>query len=185
MNHEFDAGRDWRERFREQEAVSRYFFEKAMADTRRKSRKAALGLWAGPLVLALLAVLIWYWRGPAWALMGGGAAVAWSAVGAWKGLRLKPQSTGVAENGLEYLRGELVWQRTTLERALVWNLAPIALGIVLFVVMIAGKEGATAMKMMPFCLLCLAWLLAFIGLRWKQRRELARELKTLDTASDL
>lgn len=182
MSSEFDAGRDWREKFREQEALSRHFFEKAMADARRKSRKAAMGLWSGPLVSLLLAGFIWYWRGPVWALMGSGVALAWSGVGAWMGLRLRLRRKAVEESGVEFLRGELIWQRRTLERGLVWGLAPMALGLGLLVATVAGKEEAALVKMMPFCLLCLGWVVGFIGLRWKQLRELAGEMEALAAA---
>lgn len=154
---------------------------------RGQTRKALLRGLATPLMVT--AALAWIMTrihigGMMKAL--GATAIVWSLAGLaflnrgmWSaGL---PESDGTRTALASYKR-EVERRHQVSRRFLLWSLGPVSLALVAFTAplwKLAAEQGV-AVRMLPFAVLLIIWIGAVAVIRFREQRELRREIETLD-----
>lgn len=154
-----------------------------------KTRRKLLGTLAGPLAVALF-----YGFGlkefPALRQTLNplfGFALAWSLIGLYF-LNRRMWSTVIPgdagfSTGLEFCRGEIERQRDILRGVLLWSFGPVLLAIGTFILALAmiGSGGRGIFpNAFPFLTLVVLWILAYFVIRFREQRQLQRELEELN-----
>ena len=112
-----------------------------------------------------------------------GFALAWSLIGLYFLNRqmwspVMPGDAGFSA-GLEFCRGEIERQRDILRRVLLWSFGPVLLAIGTFILALAmiGSRGPGIFpKALPFVIVVVVWILAYFVIRFRDQRQLQREL---------
>ncbi len=117
---------------------------------------------------------------------------AWALVGLYfikRGLRkTELLNDSTLRTGLEFYRLQIQQNLAVFHRSLPWTFGPLLLAVVAIMLVLAGLTEAQdqpLIKIAPFCILFLLWLIAFPTVRLHKRRELQKELdllKSLDSA---
>ena len=93
-----------------------------------------------------------------------------------------PGDAGLS-TGLEFCRRELQRQRDLLRRLLLWSFGPVMLTIGTFILalaMVSTKQKGLLPNGIPFLILIVVWIFAYFNIRWRQQRELQREIDELN-----
>ncbi len=158
-------------------------------DLRAKTRKKLLGSLAGPLAAGLVyafGMKEFASRGqvlqPLFAF-----ALAWSLAGLYflnRGMwaAVMPGDAGLS-TGLEFCRQEIERQRDLLRRVLLWSFGPLLLAIgtlILALAMVGTKDRGILPNGLPFLILVVVWVVAYFVMRFREQRELQREIEELD-----
>lgn len=116
-----------------------------------------------------------------------GFALAWSLIGLYFLNRrmwsaVMPGDAGFSP-GLELCRGEIERQRDILRRVLLWSFGPVLLAIGTFILALAmvGSRGRGIFpNALPFLIVVVVWVLAYFVIRFRDQRQLQRELDELN-----
>lgn len=178
----------WQNQPTETSAMTLKLLRSKARELQAKTRRHLLGTLAGPVGTAFL-----FWFGirafprfqpvlePLFAF-----ALVWSLVGFYflnRGMRsaAMPGDAGV-NTGLEFCRAEVERRRDLLRRVLLWSLAPLllAIGTLIFALAEVGLRNG-----LPFVTLVGLWIVGYFVLRFREQRELDREIDELnDLARD-
>jgi hypothetical protein len=116
-----------------------------------------------------------------------GFALAWSLLGLYFLNRRmwSPVMPGDAafSTGLEFCRGEIERQRDILRRVLVWSFGPVLLAIGTFILalaMIGSRGRGMFTNALPFLIVVVVWILVYFVIRFRDQRQLQRELDELN-----
>jgi amino acid transporter len=161
------------------------WIEQRSRELRTKTRRKLIGNVAGPL-----AVGVFYACG----ITGQrqslqlpfALALAWSLAGLYflnRGMwsAVIPGDSGLSA-GLESCRREIERQRDLVRRVLLWSLCPIMLAIgtlVAALAMVSTGERGLVPNGLPFLFLAAAWIVAVFVIRFREQRELQRQLEEL------
>lgn len=106
----------------------------------------------------------------------------WSLLGVYFQNRKKspgdlPANAGL-NTGLEFCRQQIERQLSNFRHLLLWSLGPILLSIGTFVLALAANTSLFP-KVVPFIILVVVWVVAFLSIGVQQRRGLEREFAEL------
>ena len=157
-------------------------------DLRAKTRRKLLGTLAGPL-----AVVLFYAIGvkqfaairqvlqPLFVF-----ALAWSLAGLFflnRGMwsAVTPGDAGLS-TGLQSCRREVERQRDLVRRLLLWSFGPVLLAIGTFILalaMVGTRDRGIFPNGLPFLVLVIVWITAYFIIRFREQRDLQREIDEL------
>jgi hypothetical protein len=113
------------------------------------------------------------------------AALAWSLAGLYflnggKRPDAMPGDAGFS-SGLEFCRREINRQGAYFRRVLLWSFGPVvlSLGTVVVALAIVSRGQMFAKAALPFTILAAVWIVAYLVIWARQRRELQREIDEL------
>lgn len=162
-------------------------------DLRARTRRKLLGTLAGPLAAGLFYALgmkefaeLRQVLQPLFAL-----ALAWSFAGVYflnRGMWsfVMPGDLGIS-TGLELCRREIERQRDLVRRVLLWAFGPIMLAIGTFILalaMVSTKERGLFPNGLPFLILIVVWIFAYFTIRFREQRQLQREIEELNNIEE-
>jgi hypothetical protein len=154
-----------------------------------KTRTKWIGTLAGPLLVLLLCA---FWiRTPLRQVLGplGAFAFVWSLIGLYslnRGIPGEMPGDAGLSTGLAFCRRELDWQRDLGRRTLLWLFGPVmmAIGTFIFGLLIVNR-GRSLSPILPFLIIVLLWIVAFLMIRFWVLRQLQYEVEELnDLESD-
>jgi hypothetical protein len=174
----------WKNQPTETHTLTMKLIQSKVRELRAKTRAKLLGALAGPAAAGFLYALGIKFFPALQTLLHAGfvLALAWSLAGLYflsRGMwgAAMPGDAGLS-TGLEFCREEIARRRTLLRRLLFWSLAPMLLAIATFILALSTvgifPEG------LPFVAAVAMWVLGYFILRFREQRELARELLELD-----
>jgi hypothetical protein len=170
-------------------AMTLKLIQQRSRDLRDKTRRKLLGTLAGPLAAGFFYAFgvkefatVRQVLHPLFAF-----ALAWSLAGLYflnRGMwsAVMPGDAGLS-TGLEFCRREVERQRDLLRRVLLWSLGPVMLAIGTFILalaMVGTKDRGIFPNGLPFLVLVVLWVVAYFVLRWREQRELEREIDELN-----
>jgi len=154
-----------------------------------KTRKHLLGTLAGPLAAIFFYALAIRLFSPLQQLLHPlfALALVWSLVGLYflnQGMwsAVMPGDAGLS-SGLEFCRREIERRCYLLRRVLVWSFGPVLLAIGTFILalaMIGGADGGILPNGLPFLAAVAVWIIFYFIVRFREQRELRREIAELD-----
>jgi hypothetical protein len=114
-------------------------------------------------------------------------ALAWSLAGLYilnRGMwsAVMPGDAGLS-TGLEFCRREIERQRDLVRRVLLWSLGPVMLAIgtlILALAMVSTKDRGLIPNGLPFLIAIVVWIIAYFNIRFREQRELQREIDELN-----
>jgi MFS family permease len=114
-------------------------------------------------------------------------AFAWSLAGFYilnRGMwpAAMPSDAGLS-TGLEFCRRELERQRDLVRKLLLWSFGPIILTIGTFILalaMVSTSDKGLIPDGLPFLIAILAWICAYFVIRFREQRDLQREIEELN-----
>src|SRR5215467_7746181 len=158
-------------------------------DLRARTRRKLLGTLAGPLAAGLFYALAMKEFAPLRQVLQPlfAIALAWSLAGLYflnRGMwsAVMPGDAGLS-TGLEFCRREIERQRDLVRRVLLWTFGPIMLAIGTFILalaMVSTKERGLFPNGLPFLILIVVWIFAYFIIRFREQRELQREIDELN-----
>jgi hypothetical protein len=158
-------------------------------DLRARTRRKLLGTLAGPLAAGLFYAFgmkefaqLRQVLQPFFAL-----ALAWSLVGLYflnRGMwsAVMPGGAGLS-TGLEFCRREIERQCDLVRRVLLWTFGPVMLAIGTFILalaMVSTKDRGLFPNGLPFLIAIVVWIFAYFTIRFREQRELQREIDELN-----
>jgi len=157
-------------------------------DLRARTRKKLLGTLAGPLAASLFYAYGMKEFAPLRQVLQPlfAIALAWSLVGLYflnRGMwsAVMPGDAGLS-TGLEFCRREIGRQRDLVRRILLWTFGPTMLAIGAFVLalaMVSTKDRGLFPNGLPFLIVIVVWIFAYFTIRFREQRELQREIDEL------
>ena len=157
-------------------------------DLRARTRKKLLGTLAGPLAASLFYAYGMKEFAPLRQVLQPlfAIALAWSLVGLYflnRGMwsAVMPGDAGLS-TGLEFCRREIGRQRDLVRRILLWTFGPTMLAIGTFVLalaMVSTKDRGLFPNGLPFLIVIVVWIFAYFTIRFREQRELQREIDEL------
>jgi hypothetical protein len=157
-------------------------------DLRARTRKKLLGTLAGPLAASLFYAYGMKEFAPLRQVLQPlfAIALAWSLVGLYflnRGMwsAVMPGDAGLS-TGLEFCRREIGRQRDLVRRILLWTFGPTMLAIGTFVLalaMVSTKDRGLFPNGLPFLIAIVVWIFAYFTIRFREQRELLREIDEL------
>lgn len=183
--HDNDAKTIWQSQSTEASKVSLVLIrQKARQLHARKLRQLV-----GSVVVPLVIVVFYVYCGQFAHLQTGlkmlfAFALAWSLAGLYflnrgRRLRAMPEDAGF-RTGLQFCLEEIQRERDYFRRVLLWSFGPMVLALgtlILTFAVIAGKEFFA--RAMPLTVLAIAWIVAYLVIRFGQQRKLGREIAEL------
>jgi hypothetical protein len=184
-----DAKNVWLNQPTEVRAMTVKLIQQRSRDLRTRTRRKVLGTLAGPLAVGLfyamgrqqfaalqpvLQPLFVFALG--WGLVG----LYFLNRGMWSAVT--PEDVGIS-TGLEFCRREIERQRDLARRLLLWSLGPILLAIGAFILalaMVGTRDRGTFPNGLPFLAIVVIWIVAYFIFRWREQRDLRREIDELD-----
>ena len=158
-------------------------------DLRARTRRKLLGTLAGPLAAGLFYALAMKEFAPLRQVLQPlfAIALAWSLAGLYflnRGMwsAVMPGDAGLS-TGLEFCRREVTRQRDLVRKVLLWTFGPIMLAIGTFILalaMVSTKERGLFPNGLPFLILIVVWIFAYFIIRFREQRELQREIDELN-----
>jgi FtsH-binding integral membrane protein len=154
-----------------------------------KTRRQLLGTLAGPLATSLFYAFgnrkfptLQHVLQPLFTL-----ALAWGLAGLYflnRGMwsATMPGDLGLS-TGLEFCRRELERRRHLLRRILLWSFGPVLLAIGTFILalaMIGSRDRGIFPNGLPFLVLVFVWIVGYFVVRFRDQRELKREIDELN-----
>ncbi|MBZ5619383.1 MAG: hypothetical protein LAQ69_11775 [Acidobacteriia bacterium] len=158
-------------------------------ELRAKTRRKLLGTLAGPLAAGLFYAFGMKEFAPLRPVLQPlfALALAWSLAGLYflnRGMwsAVMPGDAGLS-TGLEFCRREIGRQRDLLRRVLLWSLGPLLLtiGTLIFALAMVGtKDRGIFPNGLPFLIVMVVWVVAYFIVRFREQRELQREIDELN-----
>lgn len=177
----------WQNQHTEKPTMSMILIRQRARDLHSKTRRHLLGSVAAPAVVVFLYVFCinQFHQLPAGEHALFALALTWSIVGLVLLTRGKwpaemPEDAGFS-TGLEFCRREIERRRDYFRRVLLWQLAPIilAIGTPVVVLITVFSTAIVPKAAAPFLTLLVVWIVVYLLVVARQRRELQRELKEL------
>jgi FtsH-binding integral membrane protein len=157
-------------------------------DLRARTRRKLLGTLAGPLAASLFYAYGMKEFAPLRQVLQPlfAIALAWSLAGLYflnRGMwsAVMPGDAGLS-TGLEFCRREIGRQRDLVRRILLWMFGPTMLAIGTFVLalaMVSTKDKGLFPNGLPFLIAIVVWIFAYFTIRFREQRELQREIDEL------
>jgi len=164
---------------------------KMMHQLHSSTRRQLVGTLAGPLVCAAFyGFALSQFALPRGLHLLFASAFAWSLLGLYFQNRgmwplVMPEAPGL-EAGMTFCRREIERRHLLLSRVLLWGLSPVILAIATFILSLArmahGVRGLFS-NAIPFLSLVALWLVGYFIMRWREQRQLKRELDALNIIS--
>jgi hypothetical protein len=158
-------------------------------ELRARTRRKVLGTLAGPIAVGLSYAFAMKQFEPLRPILQPPFALAlvWSLAGLYflnRGMRsaVMPGDAGLS-TGLEFYRRELERQRDLVRRLLLWSFGPVMLTIGTFILalaMVSTKDKGLLPNGIPFLILIIVWIFAYFNIRYREQRELQREIDELN-----
>lgn len=158
-------------------------------ELRAKTRRKLLGTLAGPLA----AGLFYAFAIKEFAALGQVlqplfvVALAWSLAGLYflnRGMwSAEMPAEAVLSTGLAFCRREIERQRDLVRRLLLWSFGPVMLAIGTFILalaMVSTKDKGLFPNGLPFLIAVAVWISAYFIIRWREQRDLQRDLDELN-----
>jgi hypothetical protein len=179
----------WQSQTAERKTMTARLIEWKVRELRARTRRQWLGTFTGPLAAGFLYAFARKEFPSLGSLLESLfiCALAWSLVGLYflsRGMQsaAMPEDAGLA-TGLEFCRGELERRRQLLSRLLIWSFGPLSLaigGFILSLALIGRENRAFIPNGLPFAALIVIWMICYFVIRWREQRELQREIEELN-----
>ncbi len=179
----------WLNQQSETSAMTPILIERRSRELRAKTRRKLIGTLAAPLAAAVFcAYAIKEFAGLRQLLQLPFAfALAWSLAGLYflnRGMwsTVKPGDLG-SSTGLDSCRREIERQRDLVRGVLLWSFGPVMLAIGTFVAalaMVSTRARGIYPNGLPFLILIVVWIVSWFVIRYREQRELQREIDELN-----
>ena len=179
----------WQNQPAETHTMTLKLIQSKARELRAKTRRQLRGTLGAPLAAALcyfLGTRLFPSPPPVMQVLFA-SALAWSLLGLYfltRGMwsREMPSDAGLSTS-LEFCRQELARRDRILRGALLWSFGPILLAIgalILGLAMAGTKERGILPNGLPFLVLVVVWIMAYLVIRLRERRGLQHELELLN-----
>jgi hypothetical protein len=183
----------WLNQPTEKPTVTSKLIQQRSRNLRARTRRKLLGTLAGPLASSLFYAYgmkefasLRQMLQPLFAI-----ALAWSLAGLYflnRGMwsAAMPEDAGFS-TGLEFCRREVERQRDLVRRVLLWTFGPIMLTIGIFILALAivsTRDRGLFPNGLPFLIAIVVWIFAYFTIRFREERELQREIDELNDVED-
>lgn len=158
-------------------------------ELRAKTRRKLLGTLAGPFA----AGLFYAFAIKEFAALGQvlqplfTVSFAWSLAGLYflnRGMwSAEIPAEAALSTGLAFCRREIGRQRDLVRRLLLWSFGPVMLAIGTFILalaMVSTKDKGLFPNGLPFLIAVAVWIFAYFIIRWREQRDLQRDLDELN-----
>jgi len=184
-----DSPKDiWLNQPTERPTMTFKLIQRRSRDLRARTRRKLLGTLAGPLAAGLLYAYSITEFAPLRQVLHPlfAIALAWSLAGLYflnRGMwsAVMPGDAGLS-TGLEFCRREIERQRDLARGVLLWTLGPIMLAIGTFLLalaMVSPNPRGLFANGLPFLIAMVVWTFAYFAMRFREQRELQREIDEL------
>lgn len=179
----------WQNQPTENKTMTLKLIEHKSRELRVRTRRKLIGTAAGPLAVGLVyGIGVQQFVGlreflhPLFAF-----ALAWSIAGVFflnRGMwpAVRQEEMGI-RTGLQFCRQEIERQRDIDRRVLVWSFGPVMLTLGTFILALAmvGMKGRGIFPNgFPFLALVVVWIVSYFVIRWREQRDLQRQLDELN-----
>jgi hypothetical protein len=184
MRNEDDAKKIWQSQPTEPSIMTLEKIRQKTQELHAKTRRALLGRVFTPLlVIGVSAYLIAQVDVPALRPVFV-FTIAWSLAGQYilnRGMwSVMLPGDAALSTGLESYRREVERQRYVSRRFLLWFLAPVVLALILPVASFGIKNPGVFVKMTPYVILMVIWIVSILVIRLRDQRQLQREIDELN-----
>ena len=176
----------WQNQPAETSKMSLILIRQKARELRARARRQMIGSLAVPMVVAYMYDFC-ITHFPNWLQMLNppfALALAWSIAGIYFLNRGKRSEEMLPEaglsTGLQFCRKEIEQRRDYFRRVVAWLFAPVVLAIATCATALSVAAGpAKFLEVVPFIMLGVAWIVAYLWMRARQMRQLQRELDEL------